>query len=255
MDTEGLVPAPVVIGFLIVLARVGGALVYLPIPGLSVGPGMARSAFAFFLAVAVYGAAPRPAEISDVWLLAGCLLAEAAFGITMGLLVNFTLEALLVGMQTVSIQAGYSYASTIDPTTQAESGVMIILAQLISGLLFFSIGMDRQVLLAFSQSLITIPAGSFAVGQVALAVVSHAGAAMFVNGLMVVSPVIALTLIADLVLAVAGRLHTQLQVMGISFPVKMLLSLVLLAWTAKLFPTVLERWSGLLIGQLHSLLR
>lgn len=255
MDSEALVPAPVVIGFLIVFARVGGALVYLPIPGLRVGPGMARSAFAFFLAVAVYGAAPRPAEIYGAWPLAGCLLAEAAFGITMGLLVNFTLEALLVGIQTVSIQAGYSYASTIDPTTQAESGVMIILAQLISGLLFFAIGMDRQVLLAFSRSLIAVPAGEFAVTQVTLDVVSEAGAAMFANGLMVVSPVIALTLMADLVLAIAGRLHTQLQVMGLSFPVKMLLSLALLVWTARMFPAVLERWSERLFAQLQALLR
>jgi flagellar biosynthetic protein FliR len=255
MGSEGLIPIPTIVGFLVVFARVGGALVYLPLPGFSVGPGAARSAFSFLMAIAVYGAAPRPVQITDPWLLSGCLLTEAAFGITMGLLVNFTTEALLVGMQVVSIQAGYSYASTIDPTTQAESGVLIILAQLIAGLLFFAIGMDRQVLLAFARSLQTLPAGSFAVGQMTVDLVARAGAAMFANALLVASPIIALIVMADLALAVAGRLQTQLQVMGISFVVKMLLGLCLLAWTATLMPTVFERWSRSLIGQLGQLLR
>jgi flagellar biosynthetic protein FliR len=255
MGNEGLVPTRVIIGFLVVFARVGGALVFLPIPGMSVGPGAARSAFAFLMAIAVYGATPRPVEITDPWLLGGCLLAEAAFGITMGLLVNFTVEAMLIGLQTVSIQAGYSYASTIDPTTQAESGVLIILAQLISSLLFFAIGMDRQVLLAFAHSLQTLPAGSFAIGQTTLDLIGRAGAAMFTNGLLVVSPIIALIMMADLALAVAGRLQTQLQVMGLSFTLKMLLGLLLLAWTATLLPTVFERWSRQLVDQLNTLLR
>jgi flagellar biosynthetic protein FliR len=214
MDNEALLPAAVVAGFLMVLARVGSALVFLPMPGLRVGPSAARSFFAFFLSMAVYTAMPRRAEIADVWLLAGQLLAEAGFGLAVGLLVNVTVEALLIGMQLLSVQAGYSYASTIDPTTQAESGVLIILAQLVSGVLFFSLGLDRLLLLAFARSFASIPPGGFRVSEATLATLGSAGASMFSNGLLVVAPVIALVLLADLALALTGRLHTQLQVMS-----------------------------------------
>jgi flagellar biosynthetic protein FliR len=255
MGTEAIVPAPMVLGFLLVFARVGGALVFLPIPGLRSGPSAARAAFAFFFSLAVFEAAPRPSTIADSWLLAGALLAEAAFGLAVGLLVNYTLEAVAAGMQIVSVQAGYSYASTIDPTTQAESGVLLILAQLVAGLLFFAIGMDRQVLLAFAHSLATIPAGSFVCSENALDTLNRAGGAMFANGLLVSAPVIALTLIADLALAVGGRMQQQLQMMTLAFPVKMLLALVLLCWTFTLLPTVFERWSAQLVLQMGELLR
>ena len=106
---------------------------------------------------------PVVAVAPGLGMLTGWLIAEAALGITVGLVVSFLAEAFGVFGQMVGLQAGYSFASTIDPTTQADSGIFVVLAQSISGLLFFTLGLHREVLRFFARSLESIPAGSFTI--------------------------------------------------------------------------------------------
>ena len=70
----------------------------------------------------------------------------SGLGIGIGLSVAFATEAFSVGAQVIGLQAGYSFASTVDPQTQADSTVLVVLAQLAAGLLFFSMGMDRDII-------------------------------------------------------------------------------------------------------------
>ena len=71
---------------------------------------------------------------------------RGGFGLTIGVAVAFLLEGIQLAAQIVGLQAGYSFASTIDPTTQADTTTLQIMAQLLAGLLFFALGLDRQVL-------------------------------------------------------------------------------------------------------------
>ena len=80
-------------------------------------------------------------------------------GIAIGVAVAFVLEAFALAAQILGLQAGYAYASTIDPNTQADSGVLLVFAQLMAGLLFFALGLDREVLRLFARSLETHSAG------------------------------------------------------------------------------------------------
>ena len=82
-------------------------------------------------------------EPSLGWMLV-LVASEAALGITIGLAVAFLMETLLVAAQVFGMQAGYSYASTINPTTDADSSVLLVLAELMGGLLFFALGLDRD---------------------------------------------------------------------------------------------------------------
>ena len=70
-----------------------------------------------------------------------------------------------MGAQIISLQAGYSFATTIDPPSGADSSVLLSIAQLTSGLLFFATGLDRQVLMIFAQSLSLHPPGHLAVSR------------------------------------------------------------------------------------------
>jgi flagellar biosynthesis protein FliR len=48
----------------------------------------------------------------------------------------------------------------------------------------------------------------------------------------------------DVALALLGRLNSHLQLLSLAFPVKMLVSLALLAMVAAVFPRLLRHWSG-----------
>jgi flagellar biosynthetic protein FliR len=153
-------------------------------------------------------------------------------------------EAFTVGAQVIGLQAGYSFASTVDPFTQADSTVLVMLAQTSAGLLFFATGLDRDVLRIFARSLVTFPPGSFVMSRGATEIILLAGSTMFSTGLRLALPVMAIMLMVEISLALLGRVNSQLHLMAIAFPIKMMLGLGMLAWLAVLLPALLRGATG-----------
>src|ERR1700681_1714749 len=121
--------------------------------------------------------------------------AEAGMGLAVGLAVAFLTEGFQMGAQIISLQAGYSFASTIDPTSGADSSVMLAIAQTAAGLLFFATGLDHQVLLAFAQSLKVHPPGQVVLTTSMLNQVVQPGSTVFSTGLRLVLPLLAMLLL------------------------------------------------------------
>src|SRR5690242_16618258 len=138
--------------FLLVLARVGGALVFVPLPGIrgALEPARAALAMGFTMALVSRWPAVDAARVADGTLVCW-ILSEAALGMAIGIAVALVVEAFVLAAQVLGLQAGYAYASTIDPNTEADSGVLLVFAQLLAGMLFFALGLDREVLRLFSQ--------------------------------------------------------------------------------------------------------
>ncbi len=242
---------PVLFGFLLVLARVGGALIFVPAPGLKQGPEPVRAVLAVAIALALYPFWPAPAvNGADAGRVTVWLLAEAAFGVTAGLAVAFLTEAFVLASQVFGLQAGYSYASTIDPTTQADSNVLLVFSQLFAGLLFFSAGLHCDLIRVFALSLTAYPPGAYAADLKSAGALIELGAAMFSTGMRLALPVVSFLLLADIALSLLGRVNAQLQLLMLAFPVKMLAALALMAAAAGLYPRVYEgaaqrTWSAL----------
>jgi flagellar biosynthetic protein FliR len=231
--------------FLLVLARVGGALVFVPLPGVTGAPQPVRAALALGFTLALYGRWPVVnAGVVTGMRMAGWAAAEAAVGIAIGVSVAIVLEAFNLAAQVLGLQAGYAYASTIDPNTQADSGILLVFAQLVAGLLFFSLGLDREVLRLFANSLETVPPGAYVFGTQAAEVLIRLAGSLFSVGVRLALPVVALLVMVDVALALMGRLNQQLQLLSLAFPAKMLTALLVLSWIAVLFPRILWQFSG-----------
>src|SRR5260370_27928910 len=93
-----------------------------------------------------------------------------------------------------SLQAGYSFASTVDPTSGADSSVMLSIASTVAGLLFFATGLDHQVLLAFAQSLSTHPPAQGTLSTSMVNQVIQTRSVMFRTGFRMLPPARALLL-------------------------------------------------------------
>lgn len=215
-------------GFLLVLTRVAGLLVAVPVPGARAMAAPARVLFALATALSLAPLWPRTVP-QGVGQFAVWLGMEAAFGLGVGLILGFVAETLLFGAQSMALQAGFSYASMIDPNSQANSSVLQLLAQLTVNLLFFAAGLDHAALRAVARSLETFPPGSGWEGAVWLEAILAGGTAMLDLGLRLALPVAGLMLLADLTLALASRLQAQLQLLSMAFPLKMLIALAALA--------------------------
>jgi len=232
-------------GFLLTLARVSGALAFTPIPGVSAAPTQARVAFSAAVTLALAARWPAVDASVGAATLAGWAVAEAAVGIAIGIAAAFTLDVFALAAQMFGLPAGFSYASTIDPFSQADSGVLVVFAQLVSGLLFFALGFDREVLRLFAASLDALPAGGWRPSGLSAQPLIGLGAALFSAGLRLALPIIALMAMLDLTLALLGRLNQQLQLLSFSFPIKMLAALVALAWIAPLVPRVMAQFGAM----------
>jgi flagellar biosynthetic protein FliR len=233
--------------FLLVLARVSGALIFVPLPGIRSAPEPVRAALALGFTLALYSRWPVVAGTAGGGEMAAWAAAEAALGIAIGLAVTISVEAFTLAAQVLGLQAGYAYASTIDPSSEADSGVLLVFAQLTAGMLFFALGLDREVLER-------VPAGVWAFGPDAAGTIVRLSASMFSVGVRLALPVVALLVMVDVALALLGRINAQLQLLSLAFPVKMLIALVLLAWISVLFPRILMQSSGHAFGAVARML-
>ncbi len=239
--TLGL-PISTMIAFLLVLTRVAGLVTFLPIPGFRSAPGIARIVIAVSITFALFPVWPSlPDRLPSFGALTGWAFAEMGFGLVAGLAVAFLTEGFQVAAQVISVQAGYGFASTIDPSSQADSGVLQVIMTLVTGLLFFTAGVDHQLIRILAASFEKFPVGSWTLAAASLDGVIHLGAGMFVVGLRVGMPVIGLLLLIDLALALLGRIQQQMQLLSLAFPVKMLTAVGVLA---ALVPVIVRVYEG-----------
>jgi flagellar biosynthesis protein FliR len=239
--TLGL-PFSTLYAFLLVLCRVAGLVVFLPIPGFRSAPDMLRICFALAVTCALFPLWPSlPDVLPSFAQLTAWTLAEAGFGLAAGVAVAFLTETFQIATQVLGLQAGYGYATTIDPTSQADAGVLQVVTTLLSGLLFLALGIDREIFRVLAASFEKFPAGSWAPSVASLDGLVRLGSAMFSLGLRIAMPVVALLLLLDVALAVLGRMQQQMQLLSLAFPLKMLAALALLAVLAPVLARLFER--------------
>ena len=156
-------------------------------------------------------------------------------GVAIGMTVAIVLEAFSFSAQMLGLQAGFAYASTIDPNTDADSGILLVISQLIAGMLFFVAGTRPRDPAPFRPE-----SGTGACRHVQLRTVDRPlilirlGANLFTVGARLALPVVALLVMVDVALALMGRLNQQLQLLSLAFPAKMLTALLVLSWIAVL---------------------
>jgi flagellar biosynthetic protein FliR len=255
MQADLQIPLHTLHAFVLVMLRVGGVFLFTPIPGVRNAPAPARAVLSATLALALYPKWPQLQGVNpDMGQLVFWGLSELALGVTVGLLIALAMELFAIGAQAVSLPAGYTYASAVDPATQAESNVLVILAQLSAGLLFFAFNLHHQLIALLARSLETYPPGQFAITEPIAGQVVRAGSAVFQLGLGLVLPILALMAMIDIALSLLGRLNAQLQVITLSFPVKMGVSLVVLAAFGPIMPRLFEKSAGHAMAVLRAML-
>lgn len=251
MHGEVALGSATLLGFLLGLARISGISVLIPIPGLRNGPVGARILLAVTVSLILAPVWPVPASASPSAMeVAGWVLSQASLGLGTGLAVSLLLEGFQLAAQVLGLQAGYSYASTVDPSSQADSGILQVWVQFAVGFLFFTAGLDHAVLRAIASGMAN-PA-PWNTGSAMIAIVKLGGS-MFSVAVKLAFPVVALVLLLDIALALTGRMQAQLQLLSLAFPAKMLAAILLLSVLTAAFPNVLAKAAELTFRTLPGL--
>jgi flagellar biosynthetic protein FliR len=216
-------------------------LLFIPIPGLRAMPEITR--VVLIVSIGWMLAQHLPKDLtsqSTPMLMAASVAREASVGIVLGVVIAFMAETLVFAVQCIVMQAGFSYASTIDPNSEADSSVLQIVYQLFANVLFFALGGDALVLRACSRHMSRAATLTLESDSVARAVIAS-GATMLELGLRLAAPLAAFLLLCDLTLAVLGRMHSQMQLLSMGFPIKMLCALFLLAALGPMAVSIYQR--------------
>jgi flagellar biosynthetic protein FliR len=257
MHAEPLLSYATLFGFLFTLARISCVFALLPLAVFRAAPDSAKIVLALAFTVILFPEwkAPVSAESGIGPLIRG-IAGEAAMGLTIGLALAIVLEVFQLAAQIVSLQAGFGFASTIDPSSGADSTVLLTLAQITAGLLFFATGSDRMLIRALADSLRLCPPGTFSMNRGWAEVMIRFSATIFSAGLRLAAPIIALLLLADAALAVLGRVQMQIHLVSLTMPVKLAVAMLMIASTLtfqpQLFRSLMETCIRLMEGIFRS---
>ncbi|MGC2659043.1 MAG: flagellar biosynthetic protein FliR [Bryobacteraceae bacterium] len=240
-------------GFLLTLTRVGSALVLFPIPGFRESPQTARIVLIAATTICLFPVWPavhlqEMAGGQFLWAILG----ETATGVILGLAMSLLAESFQVAAQTISMQTGFGFASTVDPSSQADSTVFQALTQLATGLMFFAFGIHHYLLKLFAASFDLFNPSKVGIADATAGTIASLGASMLVTGLKMGLPVMTLLLLIDLALAMLSRMQSHLQLLSLAFPVKIGLSYLFIAALMVRWPGIYERAA---IGMLNELTR
>ncbi|HEY3839548.1 MAG TPA: flagellar biosynthetic protein FliR [Bryobacteraceae bacterium] len=243
--STGLYDVNRLLGFLLVLARVAGVFVFVPLPGVTASPVAARIVLSFAITLCLLPLWPPIGGLDHSFArLAGFIVSDAGVGMVLGLTVAFATEAMKIAAQAAGLQAGFGYASTIDPNTSADSSLLPAISELFAGLLFFAAGLDRQVLAILAGTLKTLPPGRLVDLRAAGEPLARMGGEMIAYGLRLAFPVIAFLILVDLTLGFLGRVNAQLQLLTLAFPLKIICALGLFAVLAPVYARVYQAFAG-----------
>jgi flagellar biosynthetic protein FliR len=261
MGAESLVSYGTLFGFLFALARISGVFAFLPFAVFRAAPEAGRIVLSLAITLILHAdwKAPAGIETSPARIVAG-LAGESMLGLAIGVSLAIVIEVFKMAAQAVSLPAGLGFASTVDPTSGADSTVLLTAAELTAGLLFFVSGADRLLIRALAESMRVCPPESLALqkslsGSSAFALIQFAGL-IFSTGLRLAAPVIALLLLADASLAVLGRMQPHLHLISLTMPAKLAATMLILSATLVLqpgvFETLINAWARLIEGILRS---
>jgi flagellar biosynthetic protein FliR len=230
----------------LVLVRVSGMVAFAPFFSSSALPlrtkGVFVGAVAFLLAPLV---ATLPAARGGISLPA--LISELAVGLVYGLSLAMMMEMLLFAGQICGMQLSFSLVNLLDPSSNIQTPLLGDLFQLLGTLVMITAGLDRIVLASMVRSFHAVPLGSFVLAPASALVLVRAASGIFFAAVELAAPILAATLLAEIAVALIGKLSPQLPVMSFTVPIKTMTGLVLLTGSLALWPRFIEmRFAALL---------
>ena len=238
----------------LVMVRISGLMVFAPVFSSDAIPARVKVVFVLavsFLLAPVVSALPM--AHADLGVMP--VLGELGVGLIFGLGLSLLNEILLFAGQLLGFQFSFSLVNLLDPNSQIQTPLFGQMFTLLGTLVLLGAGLDRTILLALMRSFRDAPVGDlFFNGHAGLALVT-AMSGVFFAGLQLAAPVMAATLLVEVVISVLGKLSPQLPVMMIAVPAKTLLGYTVLIGSLALWPRFIESRFSLLLDGAEQLLR
>jgi flagellar biosynthesis protein FliR len=203
--------------------RVSGFVLTAPAASEAVVPGPVKIVLTLALTFLLAPLVEVPTGLS-IFSAPGMLAAvlELLIGVSIGMVVQLTFEALVFAGQSISLTMGLGFATLVDPQHGAQVPVLGQMFMIFGTLIYLSINGHLMLLGALADSFHTLPIGATHVGPDFLMSVVLWGARVFDTGLLIALPAVIALVIVNLALGVVTRAAPQLNLFGIGFTITLL---------------------------------
>ncbi len=227
-----------VVGILLALVRVGAFAAASPVLA-NVMPKAGRGAFAIAVALAL----ARPAaQVPDIPGLVAAGAVNFGVGLVLAFFSGLPFYAFDVAGNIVELGAGLAAAQILDPSGDHTSGVLVSMFNMTALAILLAVGGDRVMVRGLALSIQAVPLQGLARMPSGLAtMLMDSVGALMVAGVALAAPVLAAIFLADLALAALARFAPQTNAFVIGLPLKLLITLLLLAAIVAIFPGVVQQ--------------
>jgi flagellar biosynthesis protein FliR len=234
--------------------RVSGLMLFAPFFGNAVIPPRIKIVLVVVLTAALYPIFAPQLQTMDLSRWPIIVGSETVLGVAIGVTTYALFEAVQVAGQMLSIQMGYSLVNILDPNTQVESTVVAFFHQSLALLIFLSLDVHHWILRAIAHSFTYLPPGTVTLNPMLVRTLLHQGEVILELGIQIAAPVLAATLLMDLILGLLGKASPQMPLMLLGPAVKSMLGVVVLTVTIGYWPQVFEKYFGQSISYTEQLL-
>jgi flagellar biosynthetic protein FliR len=218
--------------FMLVFARIGAMVMLLPGLGESTIPVRIKLSIALMLTLIILPLhrAAYQIDMQSLTSLLILMLREIVIGIVLGATARVTLSALQVAGAVIAQQLGLGFATSVDPTTHGQQGVLIgNFLTMLGVTLLFATDSHHLVIAALNDSYTIFSPGEIMPSGDVASLATRAFAAAFKIGLQLSAPFLVFGLVFNIGLGVLARLMPQMQVYFVGVPLSILAGFLIFA--------------------------
>jgi flagellar biosynthesis protein FliR len=228
-------------GYFLALGRTAGFVLTAPPFNTRGVPSRVRATFALALALPLSTWTTPDAPDLAIGAMAGPMLLQIVTGAALGFLVLLAITVVQTVGDLIDVAGGFSISIGNDPLLLVQSSVMGRLHQLLALTLLLVGNGHLLVLQGLSRSLQVMPDPHLNWSTFARTI-TDAVAGMFTAAVQITAPVLAALLLADIALGLLTRAAPAMNAFALAFPLKILLSLLLIGLILVQLPGVLSNF-------------
>lgn len=209
--------------WLLVFVRISALLAVFPLFSAANIPVRLRTALSALVAFLVTPLLPPlPAVPSNVWGWIGLMIAEVCIGLLLGFVARLLFYVLEFAGSVAASEMGLNMAASLNPFSQSRSEVPSLVLYYLGAIIFLTMDMHHWLLVGFQRTYQLLPIGGAHLREALLVDIVGRTGQVFVLGLLMAAPVIAVAFLINLVFSVLGRAVPQINAFMESLAVRIL---------------------------------
>ncbi|HIS29784.1 MAG TPA: flagellar type III secretion system protein FliR [Candidatus Avamphibacillus intestinigallinarum] len=242
--------------FLLVVVRITGFFVMLPLFSYSTIPNLFKIGFMFFFGLIITTTIGNIELTFDGFYLF-LLMKEALVGLAIGLFAYIILSAIQIAGGFIDFQMGFAIANVIDPQTGAQSPLTGQYFYIISLLFLLSVDGHHLLIDGMYYSYQAIPVDQLVSlsNQSLIDKVIYTFSEMFLTAFQLAIPIVGCLFLVDIALGMIARTVPQLNVFVVGLPLKILVSFISILVFLALYIGIVKRLFTYMFDTLHGFMQ